>query len=289
LYESRWDYHLRNARRAFAQAPWRGQESLAGKTLLIYAEQGYGDFLQCCRLVSLAATSAAHIVLEVPAPLKAIAQTLDPAFTVIEQGAALPAFDLHCPVMSLPLAFGITVETVPNRVPYLNVLPGQLQTWRQRLGEKSRPRIGLAWSGSPGHKNDARRSIPAALLQPLLDPSCEFHCLQIAARPEDANALSGSGIVWHSDHLRNFSDTAALASLMDLVISVDTSVAHLAGALGIPVWILLPRVPDFRWLLDRNDTPWYPSARLFRQASAGAWPAVIEAVRLALRSHDLKN
>jgi hypothetical protein len=190
--------------------------------------------------------------------------------------------------MSLPHAFKTTLATTPSTVPYLHADPDKQNQWRARLGEKTRTRVGLVWSGSADHRNDRNRSIPLWQMDPLFSHPIEFHSIQRKLRPEDAALLPNTPISAHSDRLTDYSDTAALVREMDLVISVDTSVAHLAGALGVPVWILLPFTPDCRWMLDRSDSPWYPTATLIRQPGAGDWSSVIVEVsrRLAQRSSN---
>jgi hypothetical protein len=185
--------------------------------------------------------------------------------------------------MSLPLAFGTTIESIPANVPYLRVPPETVRTWSLALGSKRRRRVGLAWSGRPTHRNDVNRSINLRSLLPLLDLDAEFVSLQKDVRPDDAKVLNDRGDLAHfGDKLDTFTDTAAVISNLDLVISVDTSLAHLAGALAKPVWILLPLVPDWRWLLHREESPWYPTARLFRQSSPGGWSDVISRVVVEL-------
>jgi ADP-heptose:LPS heptosyltransferase len=186
-------------------------------------------------------------------------------------------------LLSLPLAFGTRLETIPSTTPYLRAPVQALENWQARLGPKARPRIGLAWSGRPTHKNDKNRSISLCSLLPLLDIEATFVSLQKDVRADDAAVLKErNDILNFGDALKDFSDTAALISHLDLVISVDTSVAHLAGALGKPVWVLLPFIPDWRWLLDRDDSPWYPTARLFRQSETREWNDVIERIHEAL-------
>jgi hypothetical protein len=227
----------------------------------------------------------AHVILEVPVPLMPVVSTLEGQFTFIEKGKELPDFDYHCPVMSLPHAFKTTVDTIPNQVPYFSVNQTKQQMWQARLGEKKQRRIGFACSGNSGHKNDHNRSVAIHSLQSLFDLPIEFHCLQKEIREDDAGFIhSQINIHTHSELLHDFSDTAALIDEMDLVISVDTSVAHLAGALGKEVWILLPYVPDYRWMLDREDSPWYPTAKLFRQSIMSEWGSVIDDILHLLKS-----
>lgn len=276
LYEWRWQGEQRAHVRTFPQPLWLGEHPLIGKTIFIHAEQGFGDFIQFCRYVPMVEALGANVVLEAPAALIPLVKTLAGGFRIVKRGDPLPSFDLHCPIMSLPLAFATTVESIPAKVPYLFVDAGKKAAWHRRLGATTKPRIGLAWSGSPTQHNDRRRSMPLQTLEPLLRLPIEFHALQTEIRPGDAAYLQRSNRVHlHQDELRDFSDTAALTSEMDLVISVCTSVAHLAGALGKSVWILLPAVPSFRWMLDRPDSPWYPSATLVRQPAIGDWGSVV--------------
>jgi hypothetical protein len=204
------------------------------------------------------------------------------------KGEALPNFDMHCPLPSLPLAFGTRLETIPSTTPYLSV-PAPAQGWEAKLGPKDRLRVGLVWSGNPRHRDDIKRSIELNALSSLFDVAATFVSLQKELRAGDAALLrERSDIISLGQSFENFADTAALISYLDLVISVDTSVAHLAGALGRPVWILLPFVPDWRWLLDRDDSPWYPTARLFRQTDTRDWHSVVEHVRTALNEFGRK-
>jgi hypothetical protein len=217
--------------------------------------------------------------------LKALLSDIPGAYQILSRGEALPDFDFHCPLLSLPLAFNTRLETIPGLIPYLSASVLALRKWEQRLGQKKGPRVGLVWSGNPEHMNDRNRSIALSRLVALGDPGVMLVSLQNEVRPEDEGVLAaGKQILHFGSELENFSDTAALVSHMDLVISVDTSVAHLAGALGKPVWILLPFSADWRWLVDREDSPWYPSARLFRQPTIGDWDSVIDKVQRQLRA-----
>jgi tetratricopeptide (TPR) repeat protein len=272
---------LRHAQRDFAQPKWSGQEEISGKTILLHAEQGLGDTIQFCRYAPLVAARGARVILEVQESLHELASGLGGVAEIVAAGSDLPDFDVQCPLLSLPLAFATNIETIPSTMPYLIASPQRVAHWNERLGKKHRPRIGLAWSGRP---RPANRSVPLELLLPLLDCEATFVSLQKEVRAEDAALLSGRSEILHfGDALKDFSDTAAVIANLDLVISIDTSVAHLAGALGKPIWILLSFTPDWRWLLERNDCPWYPTARLFRQRDAGAWAKVITQVDDALR------
>jgi Tfp pilus assembly protein PilF len=282
--EWRWETeHLRKEKRNFAQPLWLGSDEIAGKTILLHGEQGFGDVIQFCRYVPLVAERGARVILEVPNSLHELMGTLTGAAQIVSRGEPLPQFDLHCPLLSLPLAFGTRLESVPRPIPYLGATPSAARSWNARLGPRKRFCVGLAWFGRPDHKNDHNRSLKLNTLLPLLDCDASFISLQREVRPCDSVLLKDrTDLIHFGDELNNFSDTAALISNLDLVISVDTSVAHLAGALGKPVWILLPNVPDWRWLLDREDSPWYPTARLFRQNRTRTWDDVIIRVRDAL-------
>ncbi|MDP8566362.1 glycosyltransferase family 9 protein [Methylophilus aquaticus] len=199
------------------------------------------------------------------------------------KGESIPETDAYCPLMSLPYVFGTTLESIPANIAYLTVQPDAYERWMLRLGPRTIPRIGIVWSGSTTHKNDRQRSIHLEQLIDLFDIQAEWHCLQKEFRQEDIACLARlPQLQQHDLHLHDFHDTAALIHHLDLVISVDTSVAHVAAATGKPVWILLPHHPDFRWLLDRDDSPWYPTVRLFRQVDAGNWTDVLQQVKLAL-------
>lgn len=289
MTEWRWQGPQRDRLRRFTQTLWLGDRPIEGRTILVHAEQGLGDCIQFCRYVPLLAARAARVVLEAPSTLVPLLRTLGADCVVVPQGQALPPFDLHCPVMSLPAAFRTTLADVPASVPYLHADPGRRARWRERLGASSRRRIGLVWSGSAAQAEDSRRSIPLETLAPLLDLPCDFHALQTELRPVDAEtARRMPNLTLHGPELGDFADTAALVAEMDLVISVCTSVAHLAGALARPLWVMLAYMPDYRWLLDRSDSPWYPTARLLRQSQPGAWDAVVgEAVRDL--QHEARN
>lgn len=287
LYEWRWkSKFFTSPVRHFSQELWLGDIDIAGKTILVHAEQGFGDIIQFYRYLAELQKLDCKVIFEAPVPLiplLAAAQTDN--FQIIPWGSSRPHFDVHCPLMSLPHALKATVQTIPAAVPYLFSPAGKLEHWRTKLGSKTKPRVGLAWSGNPGNKI-TRRNIPLALLLPKLSPRVEWHSLQKDVREDDRPSLkSFPAMVDFTASLNDFSDTAALLAELDLVISVDTVVAHLAGALGKPVWILLHFHPDSRWLRDRTDTPWYPTARLFRQTHSGDWGDVLDQVSRELDAH----
>jgi len=276
LYEWRWRIKPLVDVRLNCTAPrWQGQEDISGKTLLIYAEQGYGDTIQACRYVPLLAARGARVVLDVPPPLKPLLQGLAGVAHVVTTGEPTPAVDFHCPIMSLPLAFGTTVDTIPAAVPYLTVPAAARDKWRARLGDRTGPRIGIAWSGNRDHPNDQDRSIALTRLAPLFDLHATFISLQKDMSAEDKAAMPAA-LRHYGDEIGDFTDTAALTDLMDVVISVDTATAHLAGALGKKTYVLLPFSGlDWRWMLNRADSPWYPTAHLLRQPAIGDWGSVI--------------
>lgn len=289
-HEWRWKWNdFTSARRSFPQPQWLGREDLAGKTILLHFEQGLGDTIQFSRYARALARKGARVILEVQPTLKSLLSELEGTYQVVGLGEALPEFDFHCPLLSLPLAFDTRPETIPAEVPYLSAAAAMVGKWERRLPRKDAPRVGIAWSGSPGHKNDRNRSIALGRL------AAAFAGLGVApvsvqnmVRPEDESALAAD-ILHFGAELEHFSDTAAVVSLMDLVISVDTSVAHLAGALGKPVWILLPFAADWRWLADREDSPWYPTAKLFRQPAIGDWDSVLDKLRQELGEYIGSN
>jgi hypothetical protein len=275
LYEWRWRGVIKQHRR-FTQPLWLGEKDITDKILLIYPEQGLGDFIQFSRYLLLLDKLGGQLILEVPAALFDLISTLPANFTIIRQGEPLPSFDLHCPIMSLPLAFKTGLDSIPNTSPYIFADTTKRQQWQVRLGSKTRARVGLVWSGSSDHSNNHNRSIRCDLLLPLLTLPIDFHVLQPQVSNQDAILLQSYPHVYlYTNDLNDFSDTAALAVEMDLIVSVDTAVAHMAGALGQRLIILLPFLADSRWLVDRTDSPWYPSARLLRQRVSGDWNDVV--------------
>ncbi len=285
LYEARWYKPGQRDRRDFPQPLWIKQQDLKGKTILLHAEQGLGDTLQFCRYLPMVEALGAHVVLEVQPPLVTLMRVLPGNHTVIARGEPLPAFDFHCPLMSLPLAFGTRLETVPSMPSYLRVPTEKAEEWAARLGAPSQLRVGLAWSGSTKHQSDAQRSMPLKTLAPLWALDAEFHAIQNEVRAGDEATLADSPIHFHGAALQDMSDAAALIAAMDVVISVDTSLVHLAGALGVPTQVMLPFAPDFRWLLNRTDSPWYPSLELVRQTAIGAWEPVVAQLTSQLQQH----
>jgi hypothetical protein len=282
-YEARWLRAGMPRRRSVGKPLWLGEYPLARKTILVHAEQGLGDTIQFARYAALLAKGGAKVVLEAPPELVSLLARIEGVAVVVPRGAPLPAFDVHCPAGSLPRALRTELASVPADVPYLAASQERVAAWRTRVERLPAPRIAVAWSGSAAHANDRNRSIPLARLAPLFAGQGSFISIQRELRDGEAEALTGIPNVTHvGDTLADFDDTAAVVTLVDLMISVDTSVVHLAGAMARPVWILLPFQPDWRWLLDREDSPWYPTARLFRQPTPGDWDSVIARVGAAL-------
>jgi tetratricopeptide (TPR) repeat protein len=287
--EVRWNAHMRPATYPnCAQPMWRGEDGIADKTILVFADEGLGDTIQYARYVPMLAARGARVILAVQDALQPLLSGLAGVAQCVPRSGQLPAFDMHCSICSLPHAFGTRLgSSIPAPKSYLPAAsPQRVQAWetrlRERLGGERKLRIGLTWAGNPLQANDHNRSVPLRTVLRLLDTGHQFISLQKAPKAEDQALLERAGIVDLTAHLGDFTDTAALADCLDLVISVDTSVAHLCGALGRPTWVLLSYVPDHRWLLDRDDSPWYPSARLFRQGPARDWNEVIENVRREL-------
>lgn len=291
-YEARWSVGLlASQRRSFTAPLWLGQEtpeiSLDGKTILLHAEQGSGDTIHFARYARLVAERGAKkIILEVQRELVRLLSDMAGIDAVIARGEHLPPFDCHCPLLSLPLALATEPATIPAEIPYLTPRDEGVRLWRERLPRR-RPLVGLAWSGARLHDNDLNRSLRLETLLPLLDrPDVTFVSVQHEVRAEDVAVLcSRPSVVQISEKFRDFADTAAALAALDAVISVDTAVAHLAGAMGKPLLLLLPFAADFRWQRERQDSPWYPTARLYRQPKFGDWDSVVELLRQELQFH----
>ena len=280
LHEYRWDSTQRASRRGFTQPLWLGDAPIAGRTILIHAEQGLGDTIQFVRYVPLLIQAGAKVALEVQADLKALLSDIPLLSSIHAKGEALPKFDFQCPILSLPLAHKTDLATVPNQVPYLNTPAQYRQKWYPFWVARRKPRIGLVWFGNRQHRNDHNRSIPARLIGDFISrQTLGFFSLQKGVKnTDDAAILEIPQVYDLGRYIDNYADTAAVIENLDLVVTVDTSVAHMAGALGKPVWILLPYSPDWRWLIERSDSPWYPTAKLFRQKSIGDWNSVLTVV-----------
>ena len=282
-YEWRWRRTGVPAPKSRSRRLWLGEYPLGGKTILLHAEQGLGDTLQFARYAPLLAGQGGKIVLEVQPELKSILSRLAGVTAVVARGEAPPPFDVHCPLGSLPLALKTELPTVPAPIPYLAADDVHLQKWSARIEKLPRPRIALAWAGNPAHDNDRNRSIALATLTPLLSMPASFISIQRDLRGDAAQLAAQPRLTHIGGELSNFDDTAAVLALCDLLITVDTAPAHLAGAMGRPVWVLVPFAPDWRWTLEGETTLWYPSARVFRQSSLADWNAVIARVTAALQ------
>lgn len=285
-YEWRWqDTSLGIKKPNLPQPEWDGHRSLTGKKILVYFEQGLGDTLQFCRFVLPLQRQGAEVILLVQPVLQALVQSLAPEIQVVS-GGQLPEVDYLAPLLSLPRLLDIQLQDLPVASRYLQVPAALQQPWHQRLGLRHKPRVGLVWRGNRIHKNDHNRSLSLAMLLTALPGDYDYICLQKELDADDRQQLqSRPDIRVFSDELQTFSDTAALCLQLDLVLSVDTSVAHLAGALDAPLWVLLPFNPDWRWLLDRTDSPWYPQATLLRQPGYGDWSSVIASLPQRLATY----
>jgi Flp pilus assembly protein TadD len=281
-YEWRWEDSggsVFRERRHFREPRLTGPHDIAGKSVLLYSEQGYGDTLQFCRYATVLAQLQARVILEVPAPLVNLLADLEGVSQIVARGGALPPFDRQCPLMSVPLALKTTLQTIPVAGRYLRGDAAKVAHWQEVLRGKRLPRIGLAWSGNPRHVSDRHRTMGLSQLIQGLPRGFEYISLQTDVRETDAPTLASTPhLSAFGAELYDFSDTAALCECMDLVISVDTSIAHLGGALGKPTWVLLAATPDWRWLCDRSDSPWYPSVKLYRQDARRSWTGVLERV-----------
>lgn len=286
-YEWRW--RTKNGpilleEREFPQPLWLGGDDLAGRTILLHGEQGLGDSLQFCRYCEMVAALGARVLLEVPRPLVSVCTTLRGVAKVIPYGDPLPDFDVQCPLMSLPLACKTTLETLPSPGKYINSDTLKVAAWQERLGATTQPRVGLTWSGSQAARMHSERCFPLEQLVPHLPGNFQYFCLQTEITAADRKTLTENPEIRRFDgELRDFSDTAALCECLDLVISMDTSLVHLNGALGNSTWVLLPFDNDWRWLTDRDDSPWYRTVRVFRQKSRGDWNDVFERVAAELQ------
>lgn len=275
--------HPASGARKFAQPMWDGKP-LAGRSILLHAEQGFGDAVQFSRYASRIGKGGGRVILEVPPELKRLLSTVDGVDEIVAMGDPLPPFDLQAPLMSLPFLFKTTVQSIPSEIPYLKTDPALVQQWRAQMNTQSGERkVGLVWAGRPTHRNDVNRSISLLKFAPLAGvPGIRWYSLQLGPaagqpRPEGLDLIDLTG------DINDFADTAALLANLDLLISVDTAAVHVAAALGLPVWVLLPEaLPDWRWGLQGASTPWYPSARLFRQPARGDWESVLRNVAAEL-------
>jgi len=280
-----WRWRLPNAppRPVFSQPQWHGEE-LAGRRILLYIEQGYGDAIQFVRYAPMVQRRGGAVILGCQPGLLRLFQRVDGLNeTFVTSGQPLPAFDLHCPLLDLPWIFNTDLQSIPATVPYLSADPALAGRWAGRLQTERRLKVGLAWAGRPAPIAD--RSVPLARLAPLADAAVRFFSLQkeASAAEEARQGPPGLALTDWTGELSDFAETAALIQQLDLVITIDTAVAHLAGAMGKATWVLLRRFADWRWLLDRSDCPWYPTMRLFRQRTVGDWDGPVGQIAQALR------
>jgi tetratricopeptide (TPR) repeat protein len=277
-YEWRWGTkYLLSSKRDFGQPLWTGSD-IKGLTILLHAEQGLGDTFQFIRYAPLVAGRGAKVIFECYGHMASLMRSVGGIHQVVVRGEELPAFDVHCPLLSLPLAFDTTLETIPATIPYISADPSLTGKWKDRFkNDESKLKIGIVWAGNPGFKQNRYRNIPLHFFIPVAGiPGVTLYSLQKGEEAE--NPPVGMVLLDYTSEIDDFSDTASFIENLDLVISVDTAVAHLAGAMGKPVWTLLPFSPEWRWLMDREDSPWYPTMKLFRQPSHGNWEAVISDV-----------
>jgi len=289
-YASGWEDHewrwkvkgLKLAMPDFPQPLWGGGALPAG-TLLLHAEQGLGDTIQFARYARLAARRCRSVILQCQPQLAGLLRSMRGPSLVVPQGEPLPAFDAHLPLMSLPWIFRTTLEDIPWDGPYIAADPGRVERWRSKLTQGARIHVGLVWAGRPQQSDDRKRSTRLATLAALAQPGVALYSLQWGeAAAQAAAAPAGMRITDFGDEIRDFSETAALLGCLDVVVTVDTAMAHLAGAMGVPAWVLLAQAPEWRWLLERHDSPWYPTMRLFRQDADGDWSGPVRRIADAL-------
>ena len=279
-----WRWRCISLPRNFSQPLWDSSD-ITGRTILLHAEQGFGDTIQFIRYVPLVAQCMEKVIVECQEELKSLLQNVEGADLVIARGEPLPEFDIHCPILSLPLVFKTTLENIPLKIPYIIVDPILVQRWKDRIHpDNSKLKIGIVWSVKHRDEKLHYRSCPLELFSPLTQfDDITFYSLQKGAAGEQAkNPPQGIKLIDYTEEIHDFSDTAAFIENLDLIISVDTAVVHLAGALGKSVWTLVPFAPDWRWMLTREDSPWYPTMRLFRQSSPGDWEPVIASIEKEL-------
>ena len=286
LYEIRLKDMVKKHDMYDGKKAWRGEETINSKTLLLYGEQGFGDVIQFSRYVPFLTRYKCKLILYVQKELVSILKTLDKHVCVVGMDKPVPMHDFHCPIMSLPFVFKTNISNIPSRVPYLTISKAKKSLWQKELSKTNIKKIGIVFSGSKIFINDRFRSIDFKYFETFFKDinSVEFHSLMVEYRDGDKEHIKKSNfMISHEKDLIDFSDTAALISSLDLVISVDSVVAHLAGAMNKPVWILIPYKPDFRWMLDTSDSLWYPSAKLFRQKYKNDWSQPLKEINLALK------
>lgn len=282
LLEWRWqNKKLGNTMFLSSKPLWLGKESIVGKTILLHSEQGLGDTIQFCRYAPMVKELGATVILQVQDSLVELLQGISGVDQIISN-SQFPKYDFHCPLLSLPLAFNTTIESIPSTSPYIRIENSKIELWKEQLGSQAKKRIGIVWNGSPIHINNKNRSIDLLEFLLHLPDNFEYVCLQKEITPEEVDILIKFRVKYFNKEIKDFTDTGALCKLMDIVISVDTSVAHLSGALGKPTWILVPYIPDWRWMLDTKINPWYPSVTLFRQEEINNWDIPLDAIKNTL-------
>ena len=289
LYEYRWKTnYFQSQVRHFSQPLWLGKESLTGKTILVHSEQGFGDSIQFCRYIKFFETIKCRVLLEIEKPLMSLMQSLLPGESIFEKGSHLPAFDYHCPLMSLPHAFGTTLENIPSPRAYLGVSSLHKKYWGKYLGKKTKPRVGVVWQGNPQHPRDCHRSLPLADLITELTENIEWFSLQFEIAKEEEDLISKEKIMTHfGTKLGNFEHSAGLIENLDAVLSVDTSMAHSAAAIGKPVYLLLGNVADARWLCDMSSSPWYSTMKIFNKEDSQNWCDVIKKAITHIQTQEM--
>jgi tetratricopeptide (TPR) repeat protein len=286
LYEWRWKKKgFATTQRDWRKPLWLGTEPLMGKTILLHAEQGLGDTIQFCRFAKEVTNLGGRVILEVQPPLVRLLQSLEGVHSVITESNRMPDFDYHCPLMSLPLALKVTPKSIPDHTPYLKPSPERLAFWSENTKDLSKPTIGFVHAGNRHHKNDHHRSISFRIFQRLISPRFQWVSLQKDLDSDAQELFEDLKVLDFSTKLSDFEETAALVSRLDLVISIDSSVAHLAGALNKPIWLLLPYYPDFRWPQNSDRSKWYTTMRLFKQPKFGDWDSVIQKVTESLDTY----
>jgi len=285
LYEYRWQSFAKEWARDYPKKLWLGNESIKNKVIFIYPEQGHGDFIQCYRYIALLKDlHPKKIILEVTEPFYKLISTQDIEIEVIGPNIQHSKFDFYSPIMSLPLAFKTKISNVPNKCPYLLTNLNNNKIWEEKFKKSNHLRIGLCWAGNPLHKNNHNRSMLLDDFYELISLPFEYHSLQKGMTHEEQKIIKKSDVIDHQDSLKDFSDTASLIRMMDIIISVDTVIAHLAGALGKKTFLLLPDKSSFLWLNERKDSPWYPSVKIFRQSTLGDWNKPLKEIISKLKS-----
>ncbi len=272
LYEYRWQSFAKEWARDYPKKLWLGNESIKNKVIFIYPEQGHGDFIQCYRYIALLKDlHPKKIILEVTEPFYKLISSQDLGIEVIGPNIQPSKFDFYSPIMSLPLAFKTEISNVPNKCPYLLTNLNKNKIWEKKFEKSNCLRIGLCWAGNPLHKNNHNRSMLLDDFSELISLPFEYHSLQKGMTHEEQKIIKNSDVIDHQDSLKDFCDTASLIKMMDVIICVDTVIAHLAGALGKKTYLLLPDKSSFLWMNERKDSPWYPSIKIFRQSTLGDW------------------